>query len=78
MVDQLAAVRLPDAVRTQEQFLRLWGIDGLVEEGRRVWRENAAAPTLAAVRMRSRVAEAEALCDPTGLGSFGVLEWRVG
>mgnify|MGYP003353868295 CR=1 FL=1 len=24
------------------------------------------------------VAEAEALCDPTGLGSFGVFEWRLG
>lgn len=77
MVDQLAAVRPPDAVRTQAQFLQLWGIDALVEEGRAHWREHAAAPTLAAVRMRSRVAEAEALCDPTGLGAFTVLEWRV-
>jgi hypothetical protein len=26
--------------------------------------------------MRSRVAEAEALLDPAGLGGFTVLEWR--
>ncbi|MFM7263237.1 MAG: SAM-dependent methyltransferase [Acidimicrobiales bacterium] len=77
MVDQLVAVRRPDAVRTQAQFLQLWGIDALVEEGRAYWREHAASPTLAAVRMRSRVAEAEALLDPTGLGAFNVLEWRV-
>ena len=77
LVDQLAAVREPDAVRTQSQFLELWGIGALVEEGRRVWRESAAAPTLEAVRMRSRISEAEALLDPSGLGAFSVLEWRV-
>ena len=78
MVDQLAVVRQPDAVRTQAQFLQLWGIDELVEEGRAAWRAAASAPTLAAMKMRSRVSEAEALTDPTGLGSFSVLEWRLG
>ena len=78
MVDQLAAVRQPDAVRSQAQFLQLWGIDELVEEGRAAWRAAASAPTLAAMKMRSRVSEAEALTDPTGLGSFSVVEWRVG
>jgi len=48
----------------------------LVEEGRQYWIANAAKPDLKAVKMRSRVAEAEALCDPAGLGSFKVLEWR--
>lgn len=74
-IDQLAAVREPDAVRTQSQFLQLWGIDELVEEGKQVWTENAARPTLAAIKMRSRVTEAEALLDTTGLGNFMVLEW---
>ena len=76
-IDQLAAVREPDAVRTQAQFLQLWGIEELVSEGARIWRENAAAPTLAAMKMRSRISESEALLDPTGLGAFSVLEWRV-
>lgn len=77
LVDQLSAVAAPDAVRTQAQFLSYWGIEELVEEGRRVWRESASAPTLHAMRMRSRVSEAEALLDPAGLGAFSVLEWRV-
>ena len=76
-IDQLAAVREPDAVRTQAQFLQLWGIDELVEEGKQVWTENAARPTLAAIKMRSRVTEAEALLDTTGLGNFMVLEWSI-
>jgi SAM-dependent MidA family methyltransferase len=74
-IDQLAAVREPDAMRSQSQFLQLWGIDELVEEGRQVWTESAAAPTLAAMKMRSRISEAEALLDPTGLGNFTVLQW---
>jgi SAM-dependent MidA family methyltransferase len=75
LIDQLAQVREPDAVRSQAQFLQLWGIDELVEEGKRVWSENASAPNLAAIKMRSRVSEAEALCDVGGLGGFTVLEW---
>jgi len=75
-IDQLAAVREPDAARSQSQFLQLWGIDELVEEGRRVWAESAAAPTLAAMKMRSRISEAEALLDPAGLGNFTVLQWN--
>lgn len=75
LVDQLAVVREPDAVRSQAQFLSRWGIDDLVEEGRKVWAENASAPDLRAIKMRSRVTESEALLDPDGLGSFTVLEW---
>jgi SAM-dependent MidA family methyltransferase len=66
----------PDAVRTQAQFLGLWGIDDLVAEGKRVWTEQAARPGLEAIRMRSRITEAEALLDTTGLGGFLVAEWR--
>lgn len=65
-----------DAVRSQAQFLQRWGIDELVEEGKRVWEEQAARPGLEAMRMRSRVSEAEALLDASGLGSFLVAEWR--
>ncbi len=72
-IDQLPE---PDAVRSQAQFLQLWGIDDLVAEGKRVWDEQAARPGLEAMRMRSRVSEAEALLDPAGLGGFLVAEWR--
>jgi SAM-dependent MidA family methyltransferase len=77
-LDQLARVREPDATRTQAQFLRLYGLDELVDEGRRHWAERASVGDLAAVRARSRVTEAEALTDPAGLGSFVVAEWEVG
>ncbi len=63
------------AVRSQAQFLQRWGIDELVAEGRRIWEAEAARPGLLAMKMRSRISEAEALLDPTGLGSFTVLEW---
>ena len=65
-----------DAMRTQAQFLQRWGIDELVTEGKRVWEAHAARPGLEAMRMRSRISEAEALLDPSGLGNFLVAEWR--
>ena len=65
-----------DAMRTQAQFLQRWGIDELVAEGKRVWDAQAARPGLEAMRMRSRISEAEALLDPSGLGNFLVAEWR--
>jgi len=76
MLDQVSLSSAPDHVSTQSDWLRKHGIDDLVEEGRQYWIANAAKPDLKAVKMRSRVAEAEALCDPAGLGSFKVLEWR--
>jgi SAM-dependent MidA family methyltransferase len=72
-IDQLPE---PDAVRSQAQFLQRWGIDELVAEGKRVWEEQAARPGLEAMKMRSRISEAEALLDPDGLGNFLVAEWR--
>jgi SAM-dependent MidA family methyltransferase len=76
-VDQLAAVRPPDADSTQADWLRAHGIDALVAEGRRIWEERAHIGDLAAVRARSRVTEAAALTDPSGLGAFRVLEWTI-
>jgi SAM-dependent MidA family methyltransferase len=66
----------PDELRTQAQFLQRWGIDDLVEEGREAWAAAAARPTVAALAMRSRVREAEALLEPTGLGGFLSLVYR--
>ncbi len=75
---EVAIDQLPVAgsVSTQVEFLGRHGIDALVEEGRSEWSRAASAPDLAAMRMRSRVREAEALLDPAGLGGFSVLEWR--
>lgn len=71
-VDQLPS---PTSVSTQADFLRTYGIDELVNEGRSAWQGAAAAPDLTALMMRSRIREAEALLQPDGLGSFSVLEW---
>ena len=73
-LDQLPA---PTQVQTQTEFLRVHGLDELVEEGRRVWATKAAAPDLAALAARSRIREAEALTDPSGLGAFTVAEWVI-
>ena len=71
-LDQLPAA---SSTSTQASWLRVHGIDALVEEGRRVWHERAGVGDLAAIRMRSRVTEADALLDPDGLGGFTVVEW---
>jgi len=75
-VDQLAVVRPPDSERSQAQFLRAHGIDDLVDEGRRLWEQRSGIADLAAVTARSRITEAEALTDPSGLGAHRVMEWR--
>ena len=77
-IDQLAlTLGPPSALRSQAQWLQRWGLDNLVEEGRRYWNDHAARPDLTALQMRSRVSEAEALSDPRGLGDFVVIEWEV-
>lgn len=65
-------------VCTQAAFLRAYGIDELVAEGRAVWTDRADVGDLAALQARSRTSEAEALLDPTGMGDFNVLVWSVG
>ena len=77
-VDQLAVVRSPDLDRPQAEWLDSHGIDLLVEHARERWRAGAHVGDLAALAARSRVGEADALCDPAGLGAFRVLEWQVG
>ena len=76
-IDQLGAARTPGSNLSQAEWLRRWGIEGMVEDGRRIWSERAGVGDLAALRARSRATEADALCDPTGLGAFRVLEWRL-
>jgi len=67
----------PSSTQTQAEFLAGHGMAMLVDEGRATWAEKASAPDLAAFVGRSRVREAEALSDPTGLGGFTVAEWVV-
>jgi SAM-dependent MidA family methyltransferase len=71
-IDQLPK---PTRVERQAAWLRRHGIDELVDEGKRVWEERKHLGDLEAVRARSRINEAAALTDPTGLGAFTVLEW---
>lgn len=65
----------PAVLRSQADFLRIHGIDDLVEDGRSQWHQGAAVGDLAALRARSRIREAEALLDPAGMGAFTVFEW---
>ena len=75
-LDQILAAHPGAEVCDQASFLRSLGIDEIVAEGRAVWHERAAIGDLAALEARSRVHEAEALCDPSGMGAFTVAVWR--
>ena len=67
----------PDMETSQAEWLRANGLDDLVDEARGIWQAQAATGGLAAMRARSVPVEAEALCDPRGLGAFRALEWTV-
>ena len=77
---EVAVDQLPPATsdRSQVEFLRAHGIDELVEEARQAWQARAHIGDLQALVSRSRVHEAAALTDETGLGAFRVLEWVAG
>ncbi|MCE2524597.1 MAG: SAM-dependent methyltransferase [Acidimicrobiia bacterium] len=74
--DQVRAVHPGAEVCDQASFLRSLSIEEMVAEGRAVWHERAAIGDLGALEARSRVHEAEALCDPGGLGAFTVAVWN--
>ena len=79
ITSDVALDQLPPAsqVVSQQTFLLEHGIDELVSQGRRIWTERAHLGDLAALKARSRIREAEALLDPTGLGGFSVATWPV-
>ena len=58
---------------TQSEWLVELGIDELVDDARRNWDARAHVGDLEAMRHRSRVTEAAALVDPSGLGAHRVL-----
>ena len=74
MVDQLMETVSGLSVTLQSDWLRRWGIEELVSEGTQYWDKHKSAPDVAAMKMRSRVNEAQALTDRDGLGAFSVLE----
>ena len=61
---------------TQADFLQQWGIDDLVREGTEYWESMKNAPDVAAMKMRSRIAEAKTLTDSSGLGEFTSTVWK--
>lgn len=76
VLDQLAdLVGWSPEIESQANFLARFGIHDLVAAGQAFWTAHAASPSVEAMRMRSRVRESEALCEPFGLGSFNVLTW---
>jgi len=74
MIDQLARLVPALSVTLQSDWLQTWGVDELVSEGTQYWEEHKSAPGIYAMKMRSRVNEAQALTDRDGLGAFSVLE----
>jgi SAM-dependent MidA family methyltransferase len=63
---------------TQAEWLAALGVDELAEDARGVWRERAAIGDLDAMAARSRVSEAAALTDPSGLGAHRVFVFAKG
>jgi len=61
---------------SQRQWLEELGIATLVDEARRTWTERAAIGDLPALAARSRVSEASALLDESGLGAHRVVVLR--
>lgn len=74
MIDQLMEAVPELSVTQQSEWLHKWGIDELVSEGNEYWEQNKSLPDVAAMKMRSRVNEVQALTDRDGLGAFSVLE----
>jgi NADH dehydrogenase [ubiquinone] 1 alpha subcomplex assembly factor 7 len=63
---------------TQAAWLAELGIDDLVDDARGVWRDHAAIGDLDAMAARSRVSEAAALTDLSGLGAHTVFRFARG
>ena len=77
IVDQLM-VAIPElAVSKQSEWLQLWGIQGLVDEGASYWEQHKSSPDRYAMKMLSRTNEVKIVSDVAGLGAFLVLEVTV-
>jgi SAM-dependent MidA family methyltransferase len=74
MLDQMVKAVPGLSVTQQSEWLHTMGIDELVSEGNKYWDEHKSSPDIYAMKMRSRVNEAQALTSQEGLGAFSVLE----
>ena len=74
MIEQLMKVVPSLSVANQSEWLNSNGIGELVSEGMEHWEAHKSSPDIAAMKMRSRVNEAQALTSQDGLGAFSVLE----
>jgi len=61
---------------TQREWLQALGVDALVADAAAAWDAGRARGDLAALQARSLVHEADALCDPAGLGAHRVLTFN--
>jgi len=67
----------PTRLQAQAQFLKLWGIEELVEQGNQIWQAQAAAPTAESLIAGSRGSEAKQLCNPETFGNYKVASWEI-
>jgi SAM-dependent MidA family methyltransferase len=77
MIDQLMKVVPSLFVANQSEWLNSYGISELVFKGMEYWKAHKSSPDIAALKMRSRSNEAEALTSQDGLGAFSVIETRI-
>lgn len=74
MVDQIV-VAVPElVVSKQSDWLQLWGVQDLVDEGAGYWEQHKSSPDRYAMKMLSRTNEVKMISDIAGLGAFLVLE----
>jgi SAM-dependent MidA family methyltransferase len=62
---------------TQAQFLQQWGIEELVLEGKEYWENLSSTPDVAAIKMRSRSTELEALTGNSVLGGLTNISYPI-
>jgi SAM-dependent MidA family methyltransferase len=77
MVDQLMQVVPSLTIAKQSEWLNSYGIGELVSEGMEYWEAHKSSPDIAAMKMRSRSNEAEALTSQVGLGAFSIIETQI-
>jgi SAM-dependent MidA family methyltransferase len=77
MVDQLMQVVPSLTIAKQSEWLNSYGIGELVSEGMEYWEAHKSSPDIAAMKMRSRSNEAQALTSHDGLGAFSIIETQI-
>ena len=76
MLDQLKDCVLEFTILSQSEWLKRWGIEQLVEEGKQYWKHHKHSPNLKAMKMQSRFNEALAIAGVSGMGKFKCLIYR--